>query len=156
MPNRAFEWTGNQLIGPTPHTLCLPLKASVRWIGNPGGGAFGGLSSRPRSVAAGRWNPGRPESSGPPAEGPGTAPGSSLFLRRVQAARLQHPCELVNRAATHGVHLEARHHLPLQSPGLAKLVQRDRVDRQLMRDRGHSGVPWSGVTREDQPRLRRG
>jgi hypothetical protein len=117
---------------------CLPLRGSVRRIGNPGGGAFGSLSNRPRSVAAGHWNPGRPESSGPPAEVPGPAPGRSDSLRRVQAARLQHPCELDNRAATHGVHLEARHHLPLQPPGLAKLVQRDCVDRQLMRDCGHA------------------
>jgi len=44
---------------------------------------------------------------------------------RVQTGRFQHHRELVGRAPTLGILLGGGHHLPLQPPGLAPLVEGD-------------------------------
>jgi hypothetical protein len=79
--------------------------------------------------------------SGPPTRrsllGPGERPVSGLVgeaIGAVHAGDLQHHSELVGSAPALGILLGGRHHLSLQPPGLAPLVEGDHVDPQLLGD----------------------
>ena len=57
---------------------------------------------------------------------------------RIQASGFEHNRELIGRAQPLRDLLAGRHHLPLQPPGLAPLVEGDRVNPRSLGDFGHS------------------